>query len=82
MFNRFLATNAVILLAVLGGKSTAVAAPTPARHAVTATGQVLCDARGCRPVKSGCRLEYRTGIAGGAVPTGGNVEICPRQSAR
>ncbi|MES2194808.1 MAG: caspase family protein [Pseudomonadota bacterium] len=39
-----------------------------------ASGQIVCDGRGCMPVKKGCRIQYR-----GASPmdaTGGNVEVC------
>jgi hypothetical protein len=29
----------------------------PAQAAATDSGQVVCNVRGCRPVKKGCRLE-------------------------
>lgn len=37
-------------------------------------GQIYCDGTGCRPVRRGCRIEYR----GAALmdPTGGNHEVC------
>ncbi len=38
------------------------------------SGQIVCDGRGCMPVKRGCRIQYR-----GASPmdaSGGNVEVC------
>jgi hypothetical protein len=66
-------------LAFLGAQSVAGAAPVSSNHVVASKGQVVCDPRGCRSVKTGCRLEYKTGIAGGPVPTGGNVEVCPSQ---
>jgi hypothetical protein len=53
--------------------------PSPSeatRAKLEAKREVVCDKLGCRLVKKGCRIEYRTGIAGGPVPTGGNVEIC------
>jgi hypothetical protein len=42
-----------------------------------ASGQIVCDRGGCRPVARGCHLEFRTSAQGG--PTeggGGNVQIC------
>jgi uncharacterized caspase-like protein len=38
------------------------------------SGQIYCDGTGCRPVRRGCRIEYR----GAALmdPTGGNHEVC------
>jgi uncharacterized caspase-like protein len=38
------------------------------------SGQIVCDGRGCLPVKRGCRIDYR-----GASPmdaSGGNVQVC------
>jgi hypothetical protein len=49
------------------------AAPKPQ----AATGQIVCDRGGCRPVARGCHLEFRTTAQGG--PTeggGGNVQVC------
>jgi uncharacterized caspase-like protein len=41
-----------------------------------ASGQLVCNNAGCRPVAKGCRLEYRPPGGGGAPSTGSNVEIC------
>ena len=43
-----------------------------------ATGQILCNQTGCRPVAKGCRVEYRAGVghAGGVLQTGNGVEVC------
>ncbi|MGY3693922.1 hypothetical protein ACVIGA_004002 [Bradyrhizobium sp. USDA 3240] len=38
------------------------------------SGQIMCDAYLCRPVRRGCHLEYRGG--GGPGGPGGNVEVC------
>jgi uncharacterized caspase-like protein len=38
------------------------------------SGQIVCDGAGCRPVRRGCRIEYRG--ASQMDPTGGNVEVC------
>ncbi|VIO76383.1 hypothetical protein CI1B_63880 [Bradyrhizobium ivorense] len=53
-------------------------ADVPRRQATARTpsgsGQIMCDAYLCRPVRHGCHLEYR----GGGGPGGGtgNVEVC------
>jgi len=39
-----------------------------------ATGQMICNNAGCRPVAKGCRLEYRGGS--GNINTGGSPEVC------
>jgi uncharacterized caspase-like protein len=42
-----------------------------------ASGQIVCDRGGCRPVARGCRLEFRTTAQGGPYEGGGgNVQIC------
>ncbi len=42
-----------------------------------ASGQIVCDRGGCRPVDRGCHLEFRTTAQGGPVEGGGgNVQIC------
>ncbi len=42
-----------------------------------ASGQIVCDSVGCRPVQRGCHLEYRTFSQGGPYEgQGGNVQIC------
>jgi uncharacterized caspase-like protein len=42
-----------------------------------ASGQIVCDSGGCRPVAPGCHLEYRTLAEGGPREGGGgNVQIC------
>jgi hypothetical protein len=42
-----------------------------------ASGQIVCDRGGCRPVERGCHLEYRTTAQGGPWEGGGdNVQIC------
>jgi hypothetical protein len=41
-----------------------------------ASGQIICGDQGnCRPIRKGCRLEIRSGWAGGGTG-GGNAEIC------
>lgn len=50
-------------------------ADVPRRQATAKpSGQIVCDAYLCRPVRRGCRLDYR----GGGGPGGGtgNVEVC------
>ncbi|MBR0694750.1 caspase family protein [Bradyrhizobium lablabi] len=42
-----------------------------------ASGQIVCDSIGCRPVARGCHLEFRTTAEGGPREGGGgNVQIC------
>jgi hypothetical protein len=41
-----------------------------------ASGQVVCNYAGCRPVNRGCHLEFRTPGEGGPPEGAGNVEIC------
>ena len=42
-----------------------------------ASGQIVCDQGGCRPVARGCHLEFRTTAQGGPREGGGgNVQIC------
>jgi uncharacterized caspase-like protein len=42
-----------------------------------ASGQIVCDRGGCRPVSRGCHLEFRTTAQGGPYEGGGgNVQIC------
>jgi len=42
-----------------------------------ASGQIVCDRGGCRPVSRGCRLVFRTTAQGGPYEGGGgNVEVC------
>jgi hypothetical protein len=42
-----------------------------------ASGQIVCDARSCRPVERGCHIEFRTTAQGGPKEGGGgNVQIC------
>ena len=42
-----------------------------------ASGQIVCNSGGCRPVDRGCHLEFRTTAQGGPVEGGGgNVQIC------
>ncbi len=42
-----------------------------------ASGQIVCDRDGCRPVERGCHLEFRTFAQGGPYEGGGgNVQIC------
>jgi hypothetical protein len=56
----------------------AVAPRLPSRaSARPAQGGIVCDDRTCRPIKRGCRIEFRTTVQGGGVLGGGsNVEIC------
>jgi uncharacterized caspase-like protein len=39
-----------------------------------ATGQIVCDDHGCRPVRRGCRIDYQGGAPRNG--SGGNVEVC------
>jgi uncharacterized caspase-like protein len=39
-----------------------------------ASGQIVCDVGGCRPVRRGCRVEYQGGSPRNG--TGGNEEVC------
>jgi hypothetical protein len=41
-----------------------------------ATGQVVCNQSGCRPVAKGCRLEHRGGGSSAGLAVSGNVEVC------
>jgi uncharacterized caspase-like protein len=38
------------------------------------SGQIVCDAGGCRPVRRGCRVDYQGGSPRSG--SGGNVEVC------
>jgi uncharacterized caspase-like protein len=38
------------------------------------SGQIVCDAGGCRPVRQGCRIDYQGGSPRSG--SGGNVEAC------
>jgi hypothetical protein len=53
--------------------------PTPQASTAKpqASGQIVCNQGGCRPVTRGCHLEYKTLAQGGPVEgQGGNVEVC------
>ena len=39
-----------------------------------ASGQIVCDAGGCRPVRRGCRIDYQGGSPRSG--SGGNEEVC------
>ncbi len=39
-----------------------------------ASGQIVCDQGGCRPVRHGCRIDYQGGSPRNG--SGGNVEVC------
>ncbi|RZM99752.1 caspase (peptidase) [Bradyrhizobium genosp. SA-3] len=54
-------------------KQTEAAPPSPQAKS---SGQIICNAAGCRPIRSGCRLEAnRAGVRGyGSGP--GDVEVC------
>jgi uncharacterized caspase-like protein len=42
-----------------------------------ASGQIVCDRGGCRPVDRGCHLEFKTTAQGGPYEGGGgNVQVC------
>jgi hypothetical protein len=42
-----------------------------------ASGQIICDRGGCRPIEHGCHLEFRTTAQGGPYEGGGgNVQVC------
>ena len=49
----------------------AVAKP---RASAGGSGQIVCDAGGCRPVRRGCRIDYQGGSPRSG--SGGNVEVC------
>jgi uncharacterized caspase-like protein len=38
------------------------------------SGQIVCDERGCRPVRPGCRIDYQGGAPRSG--SGGNEEVC------
>ncbi|HMM92917.1 caspase family protein [Bradyrhizobium sp.] len=44
------------------------------RASAGGSGQIVCDAGGCRPVSRGCRVDYQGGSPRDG--TGGNVEVC------
>jgi uncharacterized caspase-like protein len=51
--------------------------PEAATARPQASGQIVCDRGGCRPVDRGCHLEFRTTAQGGPYEGGGgNVQIC------
>ncbi len=59
------------------------ARPRPAPGVATtarppqASGQIVCDSGGCRPVARGCHIEFRTTDRGGTPEGGGgNVSVC------
>jgi len=53
-----------------------VSAPRPPASGGRASGQIVCDQGGCRPVSAGCRAEFRTFAQGGPWPSGGNIQVC------
>ena len=53
---------------------TRFAKPRLSAGSAGGTGQIVCDASGCRPVRSGCRVDYRGGSPRDG--SGGNVEVC------
>jgi hypothetical protein len=46
----------------------------PAAAAPRASGQIVCDAQLCRPVRRGCHIDYQGGSPRDG--SGGNVEVC------
>ncbi|HWL19811.1 MAG TPA: caspase family protein [Bradyrhizobium sp.] len=51
--------------------------PRRPQASTSGSGQIVCDSGGCRTVRRGCHLEYRTLAQGGPREGGGgNVEIC------
>jgi uncharacterized caspase-like protein len=51
--------------------------PRPGTAKPQASGQIVCNTGGCRPVARGCHLEYKTFGQGGPFEgQGGNVEVC------
>jgi hypothetical protein len=43
----------------------------------SASGQILCNHAGCRPVSPGCRVANRPYTSGGQIaPGGGQIEVC------
>jgi uncharacterized caspase-like protein len=49
----------------------------PPKPQASSTGQIVCSSIGCRAVRRGCHIEYRTTAQGGPREGGGgNVEIC------
>jgi hypothetical protein len=65
---------AVLLSTTTGGLlESAYAQSAKAKSKPQATGQVVCNQSGCRPVAPGCHLELRrTGMTG----LSANVEVC------
>ncbi len=53
---------------------TRLAKPRLSAGSAGGTGQIVCDASGCRPVRRGCRVDYRGGSPRDG--SGGNVEVC------
>jgi uncharacterized caspase-like protein len=51
-----------------------VAKPRLSAGSAGGSGQIVCDAGGCRPVRRGCRIDYQGGAPRNA--TAGNVEVC------
>jgi uncharacterized caspase-like protein len=49
-------------------------ASRPRASAGGGSGQIVCDAGGCRPVRQGCRIDYQGGSPRSG--SGGNVEVC------
>jgi len=41
----------------------------------SASGQIICSTTGCRPVRSGCRLEFSRDMGGGGARSN-NLEVC------
>lgn len=69
-------TIGALLLIAAQSQPIVANAASPDASASASKGQMVCDSRGCRQIRKGCHLEYRLGIKGGPVPTGGNVEVC------
>jgi hypothetical protein len=44
------------------------------RASAGGSGQIVCDALSCRPVRQGCRIDYQGGAPRSG--SGGNVEVC------
>jgi len=85
LFNRYAGTNFDIRLAspdaldAIRLKSSRVCPPAPGQAVVApqASGQIVCDTGGCRPVEPGCHLEFRATWQGGPREGGGgNVQVC------
>ena len=68
---------AVLLSTTTGGLlESAYAQSAKAKSKPQATGQVVCNQSGCRPVAPGCHVEQQSVAAGGHSGPTANREVC------